>query len=92
MIHIANENISSPAYRSHLKAMGLLPGVPDYMILFEGGVAFIEIKRDKTCKMTKAQKIFTELLTVFNIPWICTYDKDKVIEFLTEVLDEKNEL
>lgn len=81
LIHIANENISSPGYRMHLKAMGLMAGVFDYMVLYPGGVAFIEFKRDKSCKFTPAQKRFSELLNTLNIRWIEANTVEEAITF-----------
>lgn len=81
-IHIPNENITSPAYRIHLKAMGLMPGISDYMVLYDRGVAFLEIKRDAKCKLSQHQEIFFELLKSLNIPCLCTHDIDTVITFL----------
>lgn len=81
LIHIANENISSPGYRRHLVAMGLMAGVLDYMILYPGGIAFIEFKRDAKCKLTKHQLKFIELLKSLNIKYLVTHCVDEAIRF-----------
>jgi hypothetical protein len=86
LIHIANENMNSKGYRWHLKALGLMPGVFDYMILFASGCAFIEFKRDNKCKLSPMQIKFSTLLDSLNIKWIVTSNIDIAITFLKKVI------
>lgn len=87
LIHIANENMSSKGYRRHLRALGLMPGVFDYMILFASGCAFIEFKRDTKCKLSPMQVKFSTLLDSLGINWIVTSDIETAITFIKKVVN-----
>jgi hypothetical protein len=89
LIHIPNENISSPSYRIHLKTMGLMAGVLDYMVLYTGGIAFIEFKRDKTCKLTKHQQKFILMLKALNIQYLVTCCIEEAITFLKKLKNNR---
>jgi hypothetical protein len=45
--HVANERKANIRQMMYLKAEGLSPGFPDYIIFIPGGVLFIEMKRKK---------------------------------------------
>lgn len=64
-VHIANEAKRSKAYGAQMKRMGLRKGFPDLFIPaarrgFHG--LFIELKRDKQSKVSKAQREWIEYL------------------------------
>jgi len=83
LIHVANESISTDRYRLHQSQMGLLAGVADYLVLYEGGrVAAIEFKRDNKSKQTKSQLDFQQTCTDLYIPYLLTYQIDQAIEFI----------
>lgn len=89
LMHIPNEQRGSNnklrdmLYGKHLKLMGLIPGAPDYCIWYAGGkVAWLEMKRDKTCKQSKNQKEFEQLCIAMETSYLCTYEIDKALEFI----------
>lgn len=45
--HVPNEGSRHNIVGAILKAMGMLPGIPDYAFLWEGGSGFIEFKAGK---------------------------------------------
>jgi hypothetical protein len=86
IFHIANENISSDAYRIQLGLMGVKAGVADYCILIKGGrVAFLEFKRDSKCKPTPKQKEFSETCLKLEIPYTIKWDVDEAIDWLRSI-------
>lgn len=94
LIHIPNERIGSGnkfndiMYHKHLKSMGMLPGAPDYVILYSlpmeafCRVAAIEFKRDKSCKLSENQKIFKSRCSDLAIPYLCTWSLDEAYDFV----------
>ena len=86
LIHIANENVSGLGYRRHLKAIGLMPGALDYLLLYTGGCAFIEVKRDHKCKLSPMQVKFTKLLDSLGINWIVAHSPQEVTSFIKKVV------
>jgi hypothetical protein len=92
ILHIANERkstgnrIMDMLHNKHLKAMGMMKGAPDYLILFRfGKVAAIEFKRDKTCKLSDSQKEFKVKCEDLLIPYLMTYSKDEAIGWIHEL-------
>jgi hypothetical protein len=82
-IHIPNEGKRSYNIARQLLSMGMLTGCADYLILLYGGrVIAIEFKRDKTCKLTDAQKAFRDQCLRMKIPYLCTYQVDEALEFV----------
>jgi len=93
IVHIPNERISGKNkflaynYNNHLCAMGMLPGVADYIILYHPGkTAAIEFKRDKTCKLQTNQQEFKSRCGDLEMPYLCTYSVDEALEFMKELL------
>lgn len=86
VFHIANESLSSAAYTKKLMRMGLMPGIADYGINIKdpkgGRIAYLEFKRDKTCKQTPAQKEFQAHCEEFYIPYKVVWTVDDAIEWL----------
>lgn len=90
LIHIANERVHTGnrirdiSYLKHLVAMGMLPGAPDYFVVYKGGrIAAIEFKRDKSgLKLKGNQLVFKERAHALDIPYLCTYDVQEGIDFL----------
>jgi hypothetical protein len=82
LLHIPNESKRSQFYGSMLKAMGMLAGAPDYLVLYTGGWAAIEFKRDKSSPQQKTQKQFQHRCNELGHRYLLTYNIDEAIEFL----------
>lgn len=70
LFHISNEGIRGPRERAKFKAMGGIPGVPDFQWMARGRVGFLELKRAKGrvsdaqqdfCRQAKAQGVTTHV-------------------------------
>lgn len=59
LVHIANERMSTPQHANKLKAMGVIAGFPDLMLIWEGGCQLIEVKTE-TGKLSPKQIAFAE--------------------------------
>jgi hypothetical protein len=44
LVHIANERMTTPQHANKLKAMGVIAGVPDLLLTWDGGYQWIEVK------------------------------------------------
>ena len=55
-------------------------GVADRVVIFPGGwVYFVELKRDKSCPMSKHQKIFFDTMASLNMEaCVCLHGKEEV--------------
>lgn len=57
--HIANETYTkSWKQKNRNKAVGVRAGLPDYVIIINGCLMFLEMKRQKGGTLTKAQKLW----------------------------------
>lgn len=63
-------------------AMGVRPGVPDYLIVFQYYVVFIEMKRAKGGHLSKDQKEWHDALTNVNIDVYVTKGFDEAKEIV----------
>jgi hypothetical protein len=91
IIHIPNERITgkdSQNFTRHLYAMGMLPGVADYLVVYEDGrCAAIEFKRDKSgLKLKGNQLAFKARCNDLSLPYLVTCDVDEALEFLKSLL------
>jgi len=66
--HIPNEGKRSPAYGALLRAMGLLPGVPDYAFLTSDGGYLLELKVGRN-KQTPHQLMFERWCGRGSVPY-----------------------
>jgi hypothetical protein len=82
ILHVANEQMSSMRYTKHLMRMGMMPGAPDYLILYEGGWAAIEFKRTSKGKQTANQKNFEIKCVNLGARYLLTSESQVAIEFL----------
>lgn len=83
IFHIANENISSDAYRLQLAAMGVRAGIADYCVLLpQGRVAFIEFKRNAKCKLTDKQEAFADECKELGIPFALHSNVEEAIAWI----------
>jgi len=58
--HVPNGEARSAATGAKLKAMGVLAGVADFVIIYRGNVLFLELKSEGKGRLSKAQKAFKE--------------------------------
>lgn len=61
--HISNETYTTSWRQKHRnKAVGVRPGVPDYIIITKNKVLFLELKRSKGGQVSAPQKTWLEAL------------------------------
>lgn len=83
MFHVANQQVNGPRYGKHLKELGLIAGIADYILLFPGGhFAAIEFKAGKASKVTNEQRQFEILCQNYQAPYLLTWDIDSAVEFI----------
>jgi len=67
--HIANETFTkSWVTKMKNKAMGVRPGMPDYIIIANRHIIFIEMKRVSGGKLSDYQKTWLEALQALDLP------------------------
>jgi hypothetical protein len=92
--HPANEAIKSKehglGFNLLLKMMGKLPGVPDLIFGWKGGMGCIELKHDKN-SLSPSQKIFAKWCAEFHIPFVVARSWEAVENTLKEWEVLKNE-
>ena len=92
VFHIANESMSSAAYGKKLIRMGMLPGIADYGINIKdekgGRIAYLEFKRDKSCKQTATQKEFQRHCEEFGIPYRVVHTIEDGVAFVKELSEQ----
>lgn len=86
--HIQNEGNYSkaPSYAmmNLMRKSGKAVGFPDYVFLWEGKGALIELKYNKN-KLSEPQKILFQWADLTKVPAKVCYSVDECIEFLKEV-------
>lgn len=77
---VPNGSNKSMTARRKFKAEGLKPGVPDMVLLFEGGeTVFIEMKRKSGGTVSKDQKEWLERLRVLGFDaYVCKGAKEAI--------------
>ena len=85
ILHIANERTDKSYYIRNLLQMGMRKGAPDYLILWDGGWAAIEFKRNKSLKQTPSQIEFEKECKLLNSKYLLAYDIDEAIHFLKNI-------
>lgn len=81
--HVANEGKRSQIVGAILKAMGLIPGSPDYWFIWQTGRGVIELKvRGNTQQPT--QKHFQQWCEGNNIPYAVCYSVEQALEVLRQ--------
>ena len=92
IIHIANEGKRNPRTGAELKRMGLRKGFPDLQLLVPNkqySALFIELKTDKTKRLSKEQKEWLEKLNSFGYKAVRCNGADEAIEVIKEYLGIK---
>jgi len=76
----------SPSWSQRIKnkAVGVMPGVPDYLILTGKKLIFIELKRRRGYKVSPQQVTWLERLNSLGIPAKLCRGADEAIEFVKE--------
>jgi len=85
VFHVANERKASIKYHAKLARMGVVSGIPDYVVhnYSTGEFAYIEFKRDKkTLKLSPTQQEIFEACRYYNRPYLLTYQPGEAIDFL----------
>lgn len=85
LFHIPNEGKRSQIGGANLKAAGLSPGVPDICLPVARGcfnACYIELKKDNSCKTSKEQDKWLEMLwKAGNFTTVC-HSADEAIKTL----------
>lgn len=79
--HVANEGKRSQIVGAILKAMGLIPGAPDFWFIWEKGGGVIELKI-KPNKLSDNQNYFFKWCDHNNVPRAVCYSKEAALEVL----------
>jgi len=110
LLHIPNEQrpADTPSTRmkvaiwmNHIKSLGFIPGVADYLLLYKGGWAAIELKADekslkahiaKSLKLqdstARDQKMFADKTNEMQMPYLITYNVAVAVNFVLDLLGE----
>lgn len=92
LFHIPNGGSRGKAEAAHFKAEGVKPGVPDLLLPVARGPyhgLFIELKRQKGGKISKAQKAWLEGLTTQGFLAAVCYGWKDAAELIENYLDER---
>jgi hypothetical protein len=65
-----------------LKGDGTKTGFPDLVFIWRGGIAFIEVKRPKSGRLTDEQKAVHETLRALGWPVVTVTSADEAYRFL----------
>lgn len=86
--HVPNEAKRSRQLGVIMKALGMIPGVSDFVFLWDGGGGVIELKYGKN-GLQDSQVIFLEWCRTYNVPRAVCYGANQVDTVLHEwgVLD-----
>ena len=82
LIHIPNGGYRRPSEAARLKAMGVVPGIPDLFI--PEWRLFIEMKRTKGGKLSDVQKSVIEYLQSVNYCVLLAHGSDEAIKQIKE--------
>lgn len=89
VFHIANEQNNNMLYTKSLLRMGMCPGAPDYLVIYQGGkAAFIEFKRDEkeAKKKNENQLKFKLECEELGVPYLLTWKPEEAIEWLRSLI------
>lgn len=87
IFHIPNGGYRRPSEAARLKAMGVVPGIPDLFI--PEWRLFIEMKRTKGGKLSDVQKSVIKHLQCVNYSVILAHGHKQAIEQVTNFLKDK---
>lgn len=81
--HVSNEGERSQLNGAITKAMGLIAGFPDFVFMWQGGCAVVELKAGKGV-LNDNQKDFRAWAVNVGIPWTIARSVAEVEGFLRE--------
>jgi len=73
----------NPIFGAVMGAMGRIRGAPDYVFMWEGGCACIEMKSEKG-RLSANQKIFKEWCETKNVTYVVCYTAQEAFEKLRD--------
>lgn len=76
----------------HNRAVGLRAGFPDLIVIAEGKIMCVEMKRRKGSKLTPAQSQWIEALNAAGLPTQVCYGVEEAIAFVKSVCLTENNL
>jgi hypothetical protein len=79
--HPANEGRRGVVTGANLKALGMLPGVADLVIVVAGRAFFMEIK-SASGRLSDAQQAFAETCKRGGSEWVCVNNIDDALKHL----------
>jgi hypothetical protein len=83
--HIPNETYTTSwNQKIKNKQMGVVPGIPDYLVITRNKIIFVEMKRVKGNKSTPAQDVWINTLNSLGTPAKVCYGADEAIKFVEE--------
>lgn len=80
--HLAGNDRARFKQMGALLGDGMKPGWPDLICIWNGGLAFIEVKRPKLGKVSPHQEGMHEVLTKMGFPVAVVTSQDEAYEFL----------
>ena len=88
--HVGNENTNTRGMNSKLKALGRIPGVPDYVFINKNKTIFLEFKSEKG-KQTINQMAFEAWCLEIGISYFIIRSIEQAIKILQDnkFLDDK---
>jgi hypothetical protein len=87
--HVANERITSVRHGGMLKAKGVVGGVPDYVINFDGKTYYVELKTETGIISPAQKKLHIALKKQdFDVKIIRSLDEFKI--FVTNLISCQN--
>lgn len=82
-LHIPNEGKRHIIVALIMKAMGMLPGAPDYVFCWEDGSGFIEFKTDDN-ELNDWQKVYREWVESSGVNYALVRSPDEGLQALRE--------
>jgi hypothetical protein len=74
---------ASAAARMRQAALGAVPGAADLLVLWPGGLGFMEVKAAGKYP-TPVQRSFAAKITALNVSWACVRSPDDALRTLSE--------
>lgn len=94
LFHVANERHCTPQQGHMFKCLGVKAGVSDYILPLPRGRyhgMFLELKRDRTGRLTPEQKIWLEKMRITGYHAVVAYGAEEAIQYFKEYLEIKND-
>lgn len=86
--HVPNEGKRSIAGHQKMIAMGMVPGMTDFVLVCAGRVAFLELKRpDGKGRKSKGQEQFQATCEALGLPWACAQSLEEAEAFIRQFVE-----